>query len=225
MAEEAATLVQPPPANGGADPVQTLAPCSAGTPSPERASRSRLFTRQIAEPPNTSAVRGSQALQQPGPPNEKRAIIVHLASGLPPARRSERCDPAREPRADRRCPLGVRSAWPGAGCHSRGESPRGPGLAPFVGGVDAGVSPCRELEGRGDTSRPVDVDVVRARPAQRVREGVLDRLRAQVVADDPFVRRAHQPELHADDRVLAVAARQAAARCVPSRSSRPCRTG
>ena len=54
--------------------------------------------------------------------------------------------------------------------------------------------------------RPVDVDVLGAQPAKRVGEEVVDRERAQVVADDRAARAAHEPELDADDRLLAVAA-------------------
>ena len=59
---------------------------------------------------------------------------------------------------------------------------------------------------REDASRPVDIDVVGAETAERVREEVLDRGRTQVVPDDRAVRAAHEPELDADHRVLAVAA-------------------
>jgi hypothetical protein len=61
---------------------------------------------------------------------------------------------------------------------------------------------------REDAAGPIDVDVVRAQSPQRVSEEVLDRSRPQVVADDRPVRAAHEPELDADDRLLAVAAAQ-----------------
>ena len=79
-----------------------------------------------------------------------------------------------------------------------------------------------------DAPGPVDVDVVGAEPAQRVGEEVLDRGRAQVVADDPAVGAAHEPELDADDRLLAIASLERLADqqlVVPGRSSRPCRAG
>src|SRR6266508_2854307 len=55
-------------------------------------------------------------------------------------------------------------------------------------------------------ARPVDIDVVGAEPAERVGEEVLHGLWAQVVADDRPVGRAHEPELDANDGLLALPA-------------------
>ena len=60
-------------------------------------------------------------------------------------------------------------------------------------------------------ARSVDVDVIGAEPTERVGEEVLDRRRSQVVAHNRTVRSPHEPELDADDRLLALPA----AKCLP----------
>jgi hypothetical protein len=55
-----------------------------------------------------------------------------------------------------------------------------------------------------DAPGPVDIHVVDAKPSERVSEEVLDRCRPHVVSDDRSVGGAHEPELDADHRLVAV---------------------